>query len=407
MKLVAMNEMIALYSCDGAEYPFDAERALEDLLGMRSWKNMITFAKGHARNTAFLEGISLPHDDLLLNQHEDIYGGMSHHDLGMEWFLNLFDASCDTSGQAAIDQRLSMNLFSLIERESRSDNTECIEYLDKDYIARHLEMLRNDGYCYLNIDALLEYKREMQQLLYLAAVALGAPIPEWMYKAGICGETDAVENDDDCYYRNLPFAKDGFFGDGESAFSSSTAFSAAFWPNELILAEQRALSKGDTEAYARNLSAEYVIYCLEIGPDIDYNILRESNAHEPTDRCVRYGFSLDRGFNSRNQEMSIAPNAPEDMFEIVKAAILENRVALCPECGRPFITIRKSKKHCSKSCKNIACAERREKVHLLSANHTIKEVLELFPDDNPETVRRWYEDGKKLGAQASGKTDGR
>lgn len=408
MKLAALNETIAAFIPEGPEVEADPRAALNKLMTVKSWRQLIEFLKGEGCNDLFAKREAVP-------------------------LVDRFNGDPDDDEDRYYYDDLSGSL------KSRIDKDDSIDYLDD---LSKTDLLQQGDVYELYIPELLSYSDDISNLLTLAAVALGANPP-----ADLVTDFDFSQVEcefDETFFPAFDKMIDDLFG--EHGPVAMMDLNRCYWPESEYgpyLSEDAPfevkLFKDELKKYQWERD-EGVIACRAYfgkdhnGKDQDYDIFiydtsRYSHAdairmlcgmvvahtqgdttllptfgwederifqHEYLDEPdyqVGIRFSLDNGFEHPIVDEYGFKRWQLAVQETAEAAIFDGRVALCPICDTPIITKSHQSRieYCCESHKTIASKRRRERAHqLYQMGVPIGDaVMEIGPGYRT-SIKKWY-----------------
>lgn len=408
MRLAALNETIAAFTTEGPTAEADPRAALNKLMTVKSWRQLIEFLKGEGCNDLFAKREAKP---LVDRFNEDPYG--------------------DDEGFCY--EELSGSL------KARIDKDNSIDYLDD---LSKADLLQQGDVYELYIPELMSYSDEISNLLTLAAVALGANPPDDL---AVDFDFSQVECDfDETFIPAFNKMVDDLFGDhGQIALMS---LNRRYWPESGFgpyLSEDAPfevklfrdeLKKYQWERHAGVIACRAYFGKDHNGEDQDYDIFiydtsRYSHAdairmlcgiivaHTQGDTTLMptFGwedertfdhdyldepdyqtgirFSLDGGFEHPIVDEYGFKRWQLAVQETAEAAIFDGRVALCPICNTPIITKSHQSRieYCCESHKTIASKRRRERAHQLYQMGTpIEDAIKEIGPEYRASIKKWY-----------------
>lgn len=420
MELLALNKQWAVYSPEEDRNELDSFSALQDLLSIKTYQQLIRFLIERTCNEAFLTSSDTDFADSF-NRNERI------------WRRNAMDIDLQGNLSRAIDQFPS------------------VDYLDE----LTASDLKDHGVYQLDLTEVMDFQDIMRRFLTVAAVALGAEAPvglfieipsedilgaDWIRdnvhcepgdlktigfnqkvagfkRKGLLDEElmDSVFNSTNGYSRHqlviddskeygkytdgFPFSIDGVIYEYSEYYPPSDAehdkydyqyyLTVSFLDNVTVSRARMLLAGRIVEAVLNswlNL-AEQNEFEVPYHPEIDYD---------------RYKFIPGKGFVERKVVEPLWWVV--DLYDEAINLIIEGKVSLCPVCGSPVLIKdfrgRKSKLVCSDSCKTKASNQRRETAYQCAASGIpVEEAIARIGEEYEGSVRKWYAEAQAFIAQ--------
>lgn len=400
MKLIALNRTWAVYQDDGAaEGGFDAPSALDALLSIRSYKDLLSFLIRYSCRKSFAFPSDTP------------YRG--------------WDKKMKLWSEQDLVHGLTGSLASALGK-----------YLEIDYLDAVTAADLNQTETFdIHIAELMEFRETIKKFLTVAAIATGSQSPSGLFKESDTGSifsedwwrdfvgTSMSESKtflfdlhdagvkrhgifDPWFFEESLFYKDIKFGrypDGVN-FSGFILSVPEYDPensNDLTDYVSVTCTKSDQASVdtAQKACAGYVI--ATILNHVDSIFVECSSLSLPPleeDALTKYSFNLESGFVENKVR---EPDFWFDLLldEAVKA-IIDKRVKLCPQCGAPVVVKdyrgRFEKEFCSNRCKTAASKNRRERAIRLAASGVPVEVAIMeIGERHSESIKNWYEEVEK------------
>ena len=438
MRLAAINEHMAIYEEKEGESPFNAFDALQDLLSVKNYRQLIEFLKVHTRNPTFtIASTDQAYDTCIKNQ---------------------------PLKDKAEANKLQGNFKNAI------DNYPEIDFLDKLAIK---DLLKQKNHA-LNLSELLYFQDFLKRLLTGAAIAIGAPIPNDMFtevstdyvfdeqwcrmtlpcdvtetrtfvtSAELFGSDDRGIIDDEAFgdYGGILHHLDNRSGQrltSDKTNSISQNRKSPTTPDGVIYGvwiledlDIHAVVKlmdptvdadsiNDEDLWGSELgkkialNADRVFFSVTAFRDDDPDEAKRMLAGRIVEQiinsvafydCTRltpptrnyslldmYQYEPSKGFSNANNPHPMIWF--EEIYDEALKAILNNQVTLCPVCGSPVLVKdrrgRKPKEICSNTCKTIASKRRRETaIGYAMSGKPIEDAISKLGEEYASSIRRWY-----------------
>lgn len=414
MRLLALNEQWAVFDHENPVEEFNTFEALQDILSIKNYAQLIQFLKKHACNTAFAQDSDTDFDDAF-NRPNRI------------WRTNRKELQLKGNLNTAIDAHPD------------------IDYLDQLVI----DDLSGQSVYQIYLPELIDFQETMRRFLSYAAVSLGAKASETMFTKidpTLLFGKEWIKNNLDCLpseLTSLGFPEESI-GAGRERLISDDVFDRGIFKHldkysryQLVIDENQEFGRY-TDGYP--LSTDKVIYTYEEYPeqtpdsdsDSSYyltvtftNDVDEAHAKkllagraveallntglEFTDQnqfrapiyddslFESYSFNPESGFHEKKE--LIPKWWVDELFNETIRLILQNKVTLCPVCGAPVLIRdfrgRKSKFVCSDSCKTKASNQRKETAYrYASTGVSIENAIERIGIEYENSIRKWYKDAQ-------------
>lgn len=415
MQLQAVNKTWAVYDDEDASVDFRPYEALRDLLGVKSYRQLLDFLIEHTANWAFADSADRP----------------AYHPT----YLDYRDRP-DRPDKIELDGDL---------RHAIDLHPE-VDYLD-DLSIKDLVLKPTNE---LALSELLYFRSVMRRFLTLAAVALGARAPEGLFAELSTAELFGKQWCDDnlscrasgaptfgIAARDIPFDDNGLFSEeafheqglifaykdayegGRTPFTDEVVerFAPAhrrkgpvccdgviYAVHERDRAGETLLTvtavRGTEPDHAKRLFAGRIVETLlncGINPQLS-TLTRPDHGERKVDR---YSYDGAAGFAEN------VPRRPKAWFETLYdeavRLVLAGKVALCPVCGAPVVIRdgrgRFSRTICSDSCKTLASKQRRtQAISLAAQNVPVEEAIERIGEEYADSIRRWYDEAHAVPA---------
>lgn len=394
MKLIAVNERFAVYEDDGAaESGFDPIFALDALLSVRTYDDMLGFLASHACRKSFAFSSAAPY---------------------REW-----DEEMRVWPNDLPSPELRGSLTSALEKYPE------VDYLDKLTVA-DLDETETFDIC---IHELIAFRDTIAKLMVVSAVAIGYPSPSWLYE-----EVDTADVFDEEWWRDLigtemKNSRTFLLDLGNAGVSRHGLFDpwffegSVFWEDaqhgrypdgcnfeqfifsapEYLECNERDLTdfvsvtvlQNDSEATAASLRA-----CA--GKVVEVIINHSDSLQECAEFSLppfddgffeRYKFVPEKGFVKNEVDF------PDIWFELLLdeaiKSIVDGKVKLCPQCGTPVLVRdlrgRFKREFCSDRCKTASSKNRRENVIRLAASGaSVDDAVLAVGERYRKSVEKWY-----------------
>lgn len=419
MELLALNKQWAVYSPVGEKGKLDAFSALQELLLVKNYQQLVKYLAEQTCNDSFL--VSSDTD-----------------------FADSFDREERVWRRRAADIKLQGNL-------SRSiDQFPSVDYLDE-LVASDL---KGSKVYQLDLTELMDFQDVMRRFLTIAAIALGSEAPD-----GIFVDIPSEDIFDEQWIRDnvhcdpgtlhtigfnqkiAGFRRKGILNEDllDTVFNSTSGYSR----HQLVIDDSKEYGKY-TDGYP--FSVDHVIYSYseyyqpseeERDPyDYEYYLTISflDNVTPERARLLLAGRTVEAVLNSwldlAEQRDFVVPYFPDmdydrykfvpgkgfvkrkvveppwwvtDLYDEAIDLILEGKVSLCPVCGSPVLIKdfrgRKSKLVCSDSCKTRASNQRRETAYQCAASGIpLEEAISRIGEEYARSVRKWYAEAQAFTA---------
>lgn len=415
MKLLALNKKWAIYDPRNANEKCDTFSALQALLQVKTYNQLIAFLETYTCNTLFATDSDTDFDDAF-NRDYNIWRSADN-------ILNL-----------------QGNLNGAINRCSEVDFLD--ELVVKDLTGKNIYQLF--------LPELIDFRDTICRFLKYAAVALGSPATENMFlnlDTALFFDEKWLEK---CLERKLPAIKtigfpqeyigachdgllDDYAFDSHGIFHHLDGYSKwqlvidnsvsygkytdgypfsideVIYNYEEICDDAKLLNENyylavsffpniSTERAQMLLAGRAVEALLELG-NTSYNQNQFSIPHYNDIDLDDYAFIPGKGFV---QKTALLPKWwVNELFEQTISLILDGKVSLCPVCGTPVLIKdyrgRKSKQVCSDSCKTKASNKRREKAYqYAAAGMPIKEAIKCIGAEYEHSIQKWYKEANSF-----------
>lgn len=334
-KLLGLNERYAFVSAWGDDSPFDPKLAAVDLLKVKTWPNLVAFLENHALN-----------EDMAW-----FYESEGGHQAKWQ-FRHTLHFSCDEMGKELPCVLTSVDMPDYIDDELG---------IDEDHRV-------------ISIGELIHLRDTLRGLVLTASVAMGFHCPDGLVSIVNRGDRCKVDLIDHRSVATVNPAMAGYAYGGlldldmlthngyEDSDPSCSMFSDRF-PSEGGLAFENRLYFDEnslTEEEAKRLACG-----LMTAASIDHLFTGSQNLKTlatPTTEEERESgswFTLDHGFSIA------APTPPKPWWKSISNQVIDaisaGRIAICENCGTPFIAERKGARTCSGSCRTGQCIKRKAK----------------------------------------------